>query len=154
MLYIIFIIALSLVFAIFAFGYIYGSSKYYNEKHFLIQQNIDLVNENTDLSNKVNILEIRNQNLKYDKEDYMKEAENLERKCRYYKSKSDYYKDRAESFSRLYFNSNNFNHKDIIDDKELKIAIKKLMIYSHPDKKLCKDSSDFIKYKEIYDKLK
>ena len=53
MLYIIFIVALSLIFAIFAFGYIYGSSKYYNEKRSLMQQNIDLVNENTNLSSEV-----------------------------------------------------------------------------------------------------
>ena len=39
-------------------------------------------------------------------------------------------------------------------DKEIVDAIKKLMIYSHPDKGICSSSDDFIKYKKLYDRIK
>lgn len=39
-------------------------------------------------------------------------------------------------------------------DKDVVEAVRKAMIYSHPDKGNCSNSDDFIKYKKIYDKLK
>jgi len=52
------------------------------------------------------------------------------------------------------YKSEHSSNNDIVNDAELKAIIKKLMIYSHPDKGICKDSNDFIKYKEMYDKFK
>lgn len=39
-------------------------------------------------------------------------------------------------------------------DKEIVEAIRKLMIYSHPDKGLCSTSDDFIKYKKLYERIR
>lgn len=39
-------------------------------------------------------------------------------------------------------------------DKEILEAVRKAMIYSHPDKGLTDNHEDFIKYKKLYDELK
>lgn len=39
-------------------------------------------------------------------------------------------------------------------DQDIVDAIRKLMIYSHPDKGICSSSDDFIKYKKLYDRIK
>ena len=39
-------------------------------------------------------------------------------------------------------------------DKEVVEAVKKLMIYSHPDKGICSTSDDFIKYKKLYERIR
>lgn len=44
----------------------------------------------------------------------------------------------------------NINKDKVIIDE----AIKKAMLYSHPDKGLCKDANDFIKFRELYNSRK
>lgn len=46
------------------------------------------------------------------------------------------------------------NQSQKIYSEEIVEAVKKAMIYSHPDKGNCSTSDDFIKYKKIYDNLK
>lgn len=39
-------------------------------------------------------------------------------------------------------------------NEDIKQAVKFAMIYSHPDKKNCKSNDEFIKFRELYNKLK
>lgn len=43
---------------------------------------------------------------------------------------------------------------EIIINKDILKAIKKAVIYSHPDKGNCDNNEDFIKFKKLYDELK
>lgn len=86
---------------------------------------------------------------------------NLLRENRSTRSSLDHYKSIASENNKMANHYRNlYNQKchqiriNKIDDNTLKEAFKKLMIYSHPDKGICKDSSDFVKYKEIYDKIR
>lgn len=77
----------------------------------------------------------------------------------------EFYEERSGEYRRAFFEEQRKtkveykyihvpSNNDLVPKEVLKEAFKKLMIYSHPDKGNCKDTSDFIKYKDIYDKLK
>lgn len=46
------------------------------------------------------------------------------------------------------------NSNNVISDKEVKEAVKFAMKFSHPDKGNCKTNDEFIKFRELYNKLK
>lgn len=56
--------------------------------------------------------------------------------------------------ANIFRNMNKLDSINGLDNETLKIAFKKLMLYSHPDKGNCKDSGDFIKYRKLYEKFK
>lgn len=84
----------------------------------------------------------------------LRQNSTLNSSLRYYQSIASENNKVANHYKRLYDSKCRNIRGNQISDEMLKEAFKKLMIYSHPDKGNCKDSSDFIKYKDIYDKIK
>lgn len=85
--------------------------------------------------------------------------------AKHYKQLKEYYEEQSIQYQQAlyaekgkvkvdYRYADSFRDKDLIPKETLKEAFKKLMVYSHPDKGNCKDSSDFVKYKKIYDGIK
>lgn len=54
---------------------------------------------------------------------------------------------------RRYIDDKKLNNKTNVNS-DTKEAIKKAMIYSHPDKGMCRNGDDFIKFKKLYDEMK
>ena len=111
-----------------------------------------------ELKNRIKELKIRNKSLETQNNVYKDDNEQLYRTANSLNYKLEEkiseisnlkaYAYRLESLVQEKSTTTSTTNKDVLE------AVRKAMIYSHPDKGICSTSDDFIKYKKLYDTLK